>query len=210
MHVLFSDWTTDRTSPTATSAASAHGSCSRRRRASRTSTRASAPSRSAPLTAQALGMRLAGRRAPLKSALLDQRTVAGLGNIYADEALWYGRLHPLRPAGSLDGDELRPAPPFGQTCSPHGDRAPGVDAARLHASRRRRTGRCRRSSAPTGVAVSRATAAGRRSSGSSSAAVRRRSARAASCSDPGARRYAASRSASVSRTPTRSSATSSR
>ena len=58
-------------------------------------------------TARALGERLAGRRAPLKGAILDQRTVAGIGNIYADEALWYARLHPLRPAGSLDGDELR-------------------------------------------------------------------------------------------------------
>ena len=50
-----------------------------------------------------------GRRvpAPLKAALLDQRTLAGLGNIYVDEALWYARLHPLRPAGSLDRNELR-------------------------------------------------------------------------------------------------------
>ncbi|MBD0339220.1 MAG: bifunctional DNA-formamidopyrimidine glycosylase/DNA-(apurinic or apyrimidinic site) lyase [Thermoleophilia bacterium] len=51
--------------------------------------------------------RLAGRRAPVKAAILDQRTVAGLGNIYADEALWRARVHPLRPAGSLDDDELR-------------------------------------------------------------------------------------------------------
>jgi formamidopyrimidine-DNA glycosylase len=58
-------------------------------------------------TAKALGERLAGRRAPLKAAVLDQRTVAGLGNIYADEALWYARLHPLRAAGSLDAEELR-------------------------------------------------------------------------------------------------------
>jgi formamidopyrimidine-DNA glycosylase len=58
-------------------------------------------------TARRLGERLAGRRAPLKAALLDQRTVAGLGNIYVDEALWRARLHPLREAGTLDGDELR-------------------------------------------------------------------------------------------------------
>lgn len=58
-------------------------------------------------SAERLGRRLEGRRAPLKSALLDQRTVAGLGNIYVDEALWHSRLHPLRRAGSLDGDELR-------------------------------------------------------------------------------------------------------
>ena len=58
------------------------------------------------LTAARLGLRLQGRRAPLKSALLDQRTIAGLGNIYVDEALWWSRLHPLRGAGSLDDDEL--------------------------------------------------------------------------------------------------------
>jgi formamidopyrimidine-DNA glycosylase len=54
-----------------------------------------------------LGRRLAGRRAPLKALLLDQRVVAGVGNIYADEALWYARLHPLRPGGRLAPDELR-------------------------------------------------------------------------------------------------------
>jgi formamidopyrimidine-DNA glycosylase len=48
---------------------------------------------------------LAARRAPLKAALLDQRVVAGLGNIYADEALWRARLHPLRPAHGLDAAE---------------------------------------------------------------------------------------------------------
>ena len=61
----------------------------------------------AAFTAKGLGERLEGRRAPLKAALLDQRTLAGLGNIYVDEALWYAKLNPLRPAGSLDRDELR-------------------------------------------------------------------------------------------------------
>jgi formamidopyrimidine-DNA glycosylase len=59
-----------------------------------------------PLSAGQLGQRLAGRKAPLKSALLDQRTLAGLGNIYVDEALWQSRLHPLRTAGGLDAEEL--------------------------------------------------------------------------------------------------------
>jgi formamidopyrimidine-DNA glycosylase len=54
----------------------------------------------------ALAKRLAGRRAPIKAALLDQRTVAGLGNIYADEALWRARIHPLRPAGGLNPPEI--------------------------------------------------------------------------------------------------------
>jgi len=40
-------------------------------------------------------------RAPIKAFLLDQRRIAGVGNIYADEALFRARIHPLRPAGSL-------------------------------------------------------------------------------------------------------------
>jgi formamidopyrimidine-DNA glycosylase len=42
-----------------------------------------------------------GRRGPIKPFLLDQRNVAGVGNIYADEALFRARVHPLRAAGSL-------------------------------------------------------------------------------------------------------------
>jgi formamidopyrimidine-DNA glycosylase len=57
--------------------------------------------------AATLGARLAGRHAPVKAALLDQRTVAGLGNIYADEALWGARIHPRRPARSLGPEEIR-------------------------------------------------------------------------------------------------------
>lgn len=57
--------------------------------------------------ARHLAERLAGRRAPVKAALLDQRTVAGVGNIYADEALWRARVHPLRPAESLGVDEVK-------------------------------------------------------------------------------------------------------
>ena len=47
-----------------------------------------------------------GRRAPVKAFLLDQRRLAGIGNIYADEALWRARIHPLRPTGELDADEV--------------------------------------------------------------------------------------------------------
>jgi formamidopyrimidine-DNA glycosylase len=57
-------------------------------------------------TTRQLASRLAGRQAPVKAALLDQRAVAGLGNIYADEALWYAGILPLRPAGTLDADEV--------------------------------------------------------------------------------------------------------
>jgi formamidopyrimidine-DNA glycosylase len=57
-------------------------------------------------TTRTLARALAGRRAPIKAALLDQRAAAGVGNIYADEALWRARVHPLRPAGSLTRDEV--------------------------------------------------------------------------------------------------------
>ncbi len=42
-----------------------------------------------------------GRTAPVKSFVLDQRRIAGVGNIYADEALFRAGIHPLRPAGRL-------------------------------------------------------------------------------------------------------------
>jgi formamidopyrimidine-DNA glycosylase len=42
-----------------------------------------------------------GRTAPIKALLLDQRRIAGVGNIYADEALFRAGIHPLRPAGRL-------------------------------------------------------------------------------------------------------------
>jgi formamidopyrimidine-DNA glycosylase len=61
----------------------------------------------AAFTPRVLAARLANRRAPIKAAILDQRTVAGVGNIYADEALWRARIHPLRVAGSLDAGEVR-------------------------------------------------------------------------------------------------------
>ncbi len=58
------------------------------------------------LTGRGLAARLERRRAPVKAALLDQRTLAGVGNIYADEALWQARVHPLRPSCELDGGEV--------------------------------------------------------------------------------------------------------
>jgi formamidopyrimidine-DNA glycosylase len=57
--------------------------------------------------ARHLAERLERRRAPIKAAILDQRTVAGVGNIYADEALWRARIHPLTPAESLGADEVK-------------------------------------------------------------------------------------------------------
>jgi formamidopyrimidine-DNA glycosylase len=58
-------------------------------------------------TAAWLHAQLTRRRAPLKAVLLDQRVVAGLGNIYADEALWRARLSPLRPANTVELADVR-------------------------------------------------------------------------------------------------------
>ena len=67
-----------------------------------TSTSDSGPSRSTTTSRPTLLAReAAGRKAPVKAFLLDQRRIAGVGNIYADEALFRARIHPLRPAGRL-------------------------------------------------------------------------------------------------------------
>lgn len=58
-------------------------------------------------TADVLGARLARRPGKLKSVLLDQRLVAGLGNIYVDEALFRARLHPERRADSITPPEVQ-------------------------------------------------------------------------------------------------------
>jgi formamidopyrimidine-DNA glycosylase len=57
--------------------------------------------------AKHLAEKLQRRKAPVKAAILDQRTVAGVGNIYGDEALWRARVHPLTPASELTPDEVR-------------------------------------------------------------------------------------------------------
>lgn len=52
-----------------------------------------------------LAARLAGRRPAIKAVLLDQRVLAGIGNIYADESLFQAGIHPERPAASLTTEE---------------------------------------------------------------------------------------------------------
>ena len=56
-------------------------------------------------TPEVLARRLSKRKAPIKAVLLDQGFVAGIGNMYADEALFSAGIHPLRPANSLSRDE---------------------------------------------------------------------------------------------------------
>jgi formamidopyrimidine-DNA glycosylase len=57
-------------------------------------------------TAEALRALARGRRAPVKAFLLNQERIAGVGNIYADEALFRARIHPLRPVGTLRRPQL--------------------------------------------------------------------------------------------------------
>jgi formamidopyrimidine-DNA glycosylase len=67
---------------------------------------------SADFTADHIRELARGRRAPAKAFLLNQERIAGVGNIYADEALFIARIHPLRPIGTLRGkqfDALRAA-----------------------------------------------------------------------------------------------------
>ena len=131
--------------------------------------------------------RTAGQR-PVKAAILDQRTLAGVGNIYADEALWRARIHPLRPAGELDPAEVQPPPGHPRQAlsgsasaarldatdytQPDGER--GGDAARVQGLRARR--------------ASRATAAARRSRRSASAGAVRGTARPVSPTQRAVRR----------------------
>ena len=58
-------------------------------------------------TTAALGKILKDRKSPVKPVLLDQSVIAGIGNMYADEALFEAKIHPLRPAGSLDESEVK-------------------------------------------------------------------------------------------------------
>jgi formamidopyrimidine-DNA glycosylase len=57
-------------------------------------------------TAARLGRALGGARLAVKKALMDQRRLAGVGNIYANEALWIARIDPSRPAAGLGTVEV--------------------------------------------------------------------------------------------------------
>lgn len=58
-------------------------------------------------TAETLYDSLKKRKAPVKAVLLDQHCIAGIGNMYADEALFAAGIHPLRPASSLSRTEVK-------------------------------------------------------------------------------------------------------
>jgi len=58
-------------------------------------------------TPAALKKALKGKKSPIKAALLDQRVVAGMGNIYTDEALFRSGIHPRKAAGDLGPEQIR-------------------------------------------------------------------------------------------------------
>jgi len=61
----------------------------------------------ADFTPQVLAQRLRNRTAQIKALLFDQSFIAGIGNMYADEALFAAGIHPTRPGGSLSQDEIK-------------------------------------------------------------------------------------------------------
>jgi formamidopyrimidine-DNA glycosylase len=58
-------------------------------------------------TAKVLAEKLKNRAAPIKALLCDQGLVAGIGNMYADEALFMAKIHPMRAGGSLTEEEVK-------------------------------------------------------------------------------------------------------
>lgn len=58
-------------------------------------------------TVEVLTQILRGRTAPVKPVILDQSVIAGIGNMYADEALFDAKIHPLKPTGDLTNDEIQ-------------------------------------------------------------------------------------------------------
>jgi formamidopyrimidine-DNA glycosylase len=57
-------------------------------------------------TTRTLAKALSGRKAPIKALLCDQNVIAGIGNMYADEALFLAKIHPMRAGGSLTKAEI--------------------------------------------------------------------------------------------------------
>jgi len=81
-------------------------------------------------------MRAAGKSLAIGEAVLDQRLVAGIGNVWKAESLWEARVSPWRPVGDVSGDELRDV-----LAAAHRLMAAGVEGARPLRRVYRRTGR---------------------------------------------------------------------
>jgi formamidopyrimidine-DNA glycosylase len=85
--------------------------------------------------------------APLKARIMDQTVIAGVGNLLADETLWQARLAPLRPAGTLDADELDALWKALRAATRDAMKKGGVHTGRI-IGHRRRDGSCPRCGAP--------------------------------------------------------------
>ena len=105
--------------------------------------------------------RLRKRSGRLKPLLLDQSFIAGVGNIYADEALWAARLHPLRTAGTLRPADERHLYERGPADPGRGGGAARQLDRRLHGARRRRLD----AGAPAGLSADRGTVSALRAAG---------------------------------------------
>jgi formamidopyrimidine-DNA glycosylase len=104
-----------------------------------------------------LAVALAGRRAPVKAILLDQTVIAGLGNLLADEVLWWAALSPRRPAGGLTAGEVGTLAQAIRRRLPIMLRRGGSHTGELSPEVRSHPGPCRRD----GTALVRATIGGR-------------------------------------------------
>jgi len=94
--------------------------------------------------------------APVKARIMDQSVLAGVGNLLADETLWRARLHPMRPAGELDDEELDRLRRELRAATRSAIRHGGVHTGEV-IPRRRRGGACPR----CGAELERATVGGR-------------------------------------------------
>ena len=110
----------------------------------------------AEVTRDAFRRRVGRGTGPLKARLLDQRTISGVGNLLADEALWRARLSPLRAAGELTEAELDRLRVSLRAATRDAIRLGGVHTGRFVLARGR-AGRCPR----CGSELSRATVGGR-------------------------------------------------
>ena len=104
-----------------------------------------------------------GSRAPVKAFLLDQKRIAGVGNIYADEALFRAQIHPLRRAGALTRAQTETLARHGPRRAHGGPRGRGRDDRRLPPPGRRAAGPSSTSSSSTGARARTARAAAARS-----------------------------------------------
>lgn len=97
---------------------------------------------------------LATRRGAIKTVLLDQKVIAGVGNIYAAEALWVARIHPTRAASSLSVARIRAlrdairevlnTAPIGRYYATDTERAAADDAWRVYGREGESCTRCAR------------------------------------------------------------------